>query len=218
MQDSLPQGDPRLQKSSIGPRVATGYVDPCIVYLEATEEGEVPVLFACWARSSSEVREVDGTVHLKLAEVVVMTGRPSKSLQGWSMRDGKTLWLFSRQGAIPEIVFTKDSFGWKIKGFPYRHPFQNKTAYGFQGSLKYIDAESDQILRKLETGSSSRENSFRFAEKLLSLATVDWPSLISALAFSKAARRLRAPKKTRTTPSLLRRLISSFTGKKLAGV
>jgi hypothetical protein len=36
MQSDTPKGEPQLQSLNPLPEVATGYVDPCIVYLETT--------------------------------------------------------------------------------------------------------------------------------------------------------------------------------------
>lgn len=200
MQSDSPESDPKLQRVNPGPKIATGYVDPCIVYLEATEKGEIPVLFAWWARSSSEIREMGATTHIKLDKVTVLKCKPIPSIRGWIMQDGNTQWNFTRHDITGEMHLTQDDSGWRLKGVPFVG-----NAYGFQGSLKFIDAESDAYLHKLNTSGSSR-SSFLYAEKVLSLAPVKWPSLVNAMASFK----LR-PISPRPVPaqSLFRRLISS---------
>ena len=121
------------------------------------------------------------------------------------MQDGKTKWSFTRHDISGEMHLTQDDSGWTLKGVPFVG-----DAYGFQGWLKFIDAETDAALHKLNTGGSSG-NSSLYAQKVLSLATVKWPSLVNALASFKPM-----PVRPRRVPaqSLVRRLISSLFKKK----
>jgi hypothetical protein len=199
--------DPFLQKSPFGPRIATGHVDPCILYLEATEAGEVPILFACWARSSREVREAGEITRLKLEDVVLLVGRPLKSLTGWCMQDGKTSWNFAVY-RTRELQIRKDASGWYLKGLPDSRYFQSKSvgygAYGYQGSLKFLDRRDDHLLFKLRSHRCSKSRPF--VQKILELAPVEWPSLVNALAFLQNAPKPQFQHRRR---SLLRQIIST---------
>jgi len=211
MQSDSPESDPRLQKTNPGPLVGTGFVDPCIVYMEATEKGEVPVLFAWWARSSSEIREVGATTHIKLGKVSVLKGRPIPSFGGWVMQDGKTKWNFTSHDLSGELHLTQDNSGWTLHGVPFIG-----DAYGFQGSLKFIDAQTDAALHKLNSVDSPGNHAL-FAEKVLSLATVEWPTLTNARASlqiapkpKSRARQLESKIRSKPRPkSLFRKIIST---------
>jgi hypothetical protein len=215
MQGDSPESDPFLQRSVFGSRIATGHVEPCILYLEATEAGEVPLLFACWARVASEVRDVGDTIRLKLGDVIILVGKPLKSLQGWSMQDGKTSWNFASY-STKEIQLRRDASGWALKGFPNLCYPQSSSAYGYQGSLKFLDKENDSLLLKLRSSSSS--TSRPFIQKVLELAPVEWPSLINARAFLQIVSEI-APKLQHRRQSFLHQIISTvFKQKKLERV
>jgi len=183
MQSDSPESDPRLQKTNPGPKVTTGFVDPCIVYLEATLPGEIPVLFACWARSSSEIRDKDGTTHLKLGQVTIVKGTPVRSLQGWVMEDGKTDWNFDISQFIRELHFVRNDSGWVLKGVPDHVYFQFELLYGYQGFLKFIDAGTDLRLKHL---SNHRQKSMTALVKIiLKHGPAEWPTLANARASFK---------------------------------
>jgi len=209
MPDNSSEPNPFLQKPSLGPRIATGYADPCILYLEATEAGEVPILFACWARSSREIREASETTRLKLEDVVLVVGRPLKSPTGWFMQDGETSWNFAVY-RIKELQIRKDASGWYLKGLPDSRYFQSKSksagygAYGYQGSLKFLDRRDDHLLFKLRSHRSSKSRPF--VQTILELAPVEWPSLVNALTFLQ---KVPKPQPQRQRRSLLRQIIST---------
>jgi hypothetical protein len=92
------------------------------------------------------------------------------------MQDGKTLWNFKTYPA-KELQIRKDASGWMLKGFPSSCFSQSSQAYGYEGSLKYLDQETDHLLFKLRSSRSTASQPF--IQKVLELATVDWPSLIN---------------------------------------
>jgi hypothetical protein len=201
MQKGIPQGQPQRQPINSGPKIAVAHVDPCIVYLEATESDEVPVLFACWARSSREISEVGAEPYLKLNHVLVLKGSPVRGRGGWSMQDGETHWHFSVYDQ-KELLIKSDGARAQ-KGFPFYNHFESKPARGFQGEIKFIDQETDLSLKKLIVGKSRINHAF--VKRILEIAPVEWPSLRNALAFLH-----RTPKLPHRPKSVFRELLSTL--------
>ena len=215
MQNGFPEPDPRLQKTNRAPEVATGFVDPCIFYLEATEPSRVPVIFICWARSSHEIRGSDGLFHLKLNEITLVKGNPLRGISGWNMRDGETRWRFSTVRSIREICLCKDNSGWTLKGAFGLDFFQFDSRHGCQSALKFIDRESDLRLQKLER---NKNFSAKYAAVALRLGPTEWPTLANALASFKITSKTPAPKRVRLRETLGRAIYSLFKRKKKAVV
>jgi hypothetical protein len=192
MQKGTPQGQPDQQPTNPRPKIAVAHVDPCIVYLEATEMNEIPVLFACWARSSSEICEVGVEPYLKLNHVLVLKGSPVRGRGGWCMHDGETHWHFSVYDQKELLV--KSDAARARKGFPFYNQFDGKPARGFRGEIKFIDRETDLSLKKLSAGKSRINHAFVL--RIMELAPVEEPSLGNALAFLRRAPRLQSRPKS----------------------
>ena len=205
MQSDSPESNPRLQRTKPGPVVATGFVDPCIFYLEATLPNEVPVLFACWARSLSETRKVDGTIHLNLSQVSVVKGTPIRGLRGWTMENGKTDWDFAVSQFFQKLLLIHDDSGWTLRSDIDLSCFQFDPAYGSQSSVKFIDAKTDYRLEKLSTG--GLRSLPDLTKTILKHGPSEWPTLANALA---SFRLTRTPAKRAPDRSIIRRLISAM--------
>jgi hypothetical protein len=228
MQSDPPQGDPRLQRIYPGPQVTTGYVDPCIVYLETTLPGEIPLLVACWASSSHEIKNVGSKTYWALKNVVVLEcrfDRPSYKLApGWTFSIHREESLVLRHG-IPDRKFVRSSSyfsGW----------FEFAPVPVFQWAIRFLDRETDSALRNnagireiLGTNNpyknvprSGLRQAFRENQaykklitfKLLQQSKLDWPSIAEVLAFLEP---VPLPLRERH-PSLIHRLISSVFKKK----
>ena len=207
MQSDLPQGDPRLQRINPGPEVATGYVDPCIVYLETTIPREIPVLAALFAPSSREVRGTDGQMSLFLDEVVMVHWIPTKNfwlpIPSFALRcsiifQGKRL-------IIDEGKFVNMP-GYSTEGFAKL--IDKKTA--FAGAVKALSQEEARSFIGLLPLPDDAWTHIVFAKKALGYSNLDSPSVTDALRFMKRANRTKTSKR----PSLVRRLISSVFKKK----
>ncbi len=179
--------------------MTTGFVDPCIVFLETTLAGEIPLVAACWARSSREVREPGKQVRLELTDVLVFEGRRFRT--GWSTarRRAKSLTL-------------KHGLADAIPGCSYFSFHQTSPPPVFQWAVRYLDRETDATLKKqsnISLSPNSRLSSM--TKQVFELAQLDWPSIAELIASEEKLehRRTRKPK-----PSLLRRLISSVFKKK----
>lgn len=179
MENSTPQGQPRRQPTTTGPNVAVAHVDPCVVYLEATESDEVPALIMCWARSSSEVQKVGMKSHLKLNRVHVLKGFRLQIHEGCAKQDDKTPWHFVVHEEH-ELVVKSDAAGAE-NGFSICNHFQNTIARGFRGEIKFIDQATDFSLEKLTADKMPTDHAL--IKRILEIASVEWPSLSNALAF-----------------------------------
>lgn len=179
MENNTPQGQPRRQPTYAGPKVAVAQVDPCIVYLEAIEFDEVTSLFACWARSSNEVREVGIKPHLKLNQVLVLKGNSFRNQEGCAKQDGKTRWHFvvhEEQELAVKTDADRDQIGLSLSIH-----FPSKSVRGLRGQIKFIDKETDLSLERLVFGKAHSDPAF--VKKILEISSVEWPSLRSALTF-----------------------------------
>jgi hypothetical protein len=208
------QPDPRRENARRSPRVTVGHIDPCLLFLEATEPGEIPVLFLAWARSSVETRGLDGTTYLKLGEITILTGRPVRGSLGWNMEDGQTPWSFLGCPSVAEATLAhRPGTGWSLQGLPLGLGDQSdRPLHGFQGSLKFIDDKTDFRLRALDQMSLDRPRVNPDLTRALLAQGPDWPSLINALASIKPA-----PKAAEPVRSLLRRIVRTVADK-LVGV
>jgi hypothetical protein len=218
MQSDPPQGDPRLQRIDPGAPVATGYVDPCIVFLETTLPGEIPLLAACWASSSREIRDPDGKTHWELKHVVVLECRYDrlsfKRDLRWTFAMQKEECLILRHG-VPDKKFLGSSY------FSTHSEFAPPPI--FQWTIRFLDQVSDAELRKnasirklLATNhpydhvpmqAVAKAHKIRQAQikslgqKLFRKSKLDWPSIAEILAS------LEPRQVSSNRPSLVRRLI-----------
>jgi hypothetical protein len=203
MQSDTPQGDPRLQRIDPEPIVATGFADPCIVYLETTLPGEIPLLVACWARSSREVHEPGKPVRLELEDVRVFNcSRHSK-------RGHKGLWITTTRSANSLVL--KHGTADRTPDCSYFSTFQSATPHVFQWAIRYLDQETDLSLIR-DFNSTLSPNSLRtpVTKRVFEMAKLDWPSIAEVIATAEKVKR-RRPVATRHT---LVNLLSSVFKKK----
>lgn len=211
MTSDTPQGDPRLQRTSPGPQVAAGYVDPCIVYLETTLPGEIPLVVACWARSSREIRNPGQGVQMELQDVVAFHGE-------WRRHPvGKHHWLVTTRkvGSLTLKHGTKN----RAANSSYLSPFQSDPPPVCQWAVRYLDPKTDASLRSqfgqltnlrwLKPLQIHAELSKRKAlsKRVFELSRLDWPSIAEIIAT------LEPPRRTKR-PSLVYRLVSAVFRKK----
>jgi hypothetical protein len=199
-----PQGSPRFQPINPGPKIATGYVDPCIVYLETTLRREVPLVAACWAAFSREVRELGKPEYLELNNVVVFKAKPHRRM------DGTSYWLVTERRE--KSLTLKHGTTGRSASLSYFSPFQSTPPPVFQWAIRHLDEATDASLRKsLEIPLSPNSRQPSVARKLFELAKLDWPSIqeIVASLEKQEARRVR-PRKS----SFVDRLVSSVFRKK----
>ena len=202
MTSDTPQGDPRLQRISPGPQVATGYVDPCIVYLETTLPGEIPLVVACWARSSMEIQEPGHPVRMELRDVVVFQGKRQPRLYG---REG---WVLSARRETSIIL--KHRLGDGMPDFPHFSSLKLNTAPVFQWAIRFLDRETDDLLQaKCDSSLSPNSRHVPITQQVFELAKLDWPSIVEIIEFSKEK---KTPRSRR--PSFVRRLVSAVFAKK----
>jgi hypothetical protein len=199
MQDATPQGEPRLQCPPSGPETTTGFVDPCIVFLETTLAGETPLVVACWARSSREVRDPGRHVRLELRNALVFESRRHGSAWVTTRKREKSLTL-------------KHGVGDATPGSSYFSTMQSSPPPIFQWAIRYLDFETDAALRKQSNVSLSPNSRHpSMTKQIFNLAQLDWPSIAQIIAFEEKLERRRSKK---PQPSLLRRFISSVFKKK----
>jgi hypothetical protein len=204
-----PQGDPRLQRINPGPKIATGYVDPCIVYLETTLPGasEAPLLIAALAQSSKEIRPIGGDSFLEMDEVVLFEWDPGV----------KGLWLFTPYVGIKgrlasrgnHFSFTAD-FLKPFPGYSKKSFLSQNKITRFAGKVKYLSEVEMQFFTNLFPVPFEVKSQVVFAKKLLEESQLDWPSIAEALTITS---RMNQPG-ARKRKSLFRRLVSSVFKKK----
>jgi hypothetical protein len=199
MKDVEPQGEPRLQDLHPGPVTTTGFVYPCIVFLEATLLGVSPLVAACWAGSSREVREPGKQVRLELTNVLVFESYRLGSAWVTTLRIQRSLIL--KHGLKDDMPC-----GFYFSTTPSSSPPVCRWA------VRYLDRETDAKLRK-QWNVSLSPNSRRpsMVKQIFKLAQPDWPSIAKIIAYQNKLERRRSRK---TQPSLLRRFISSVFKKK----
>ena len=190
-----------MRRTNPGATVATGYVDPCIVYLETTAPGEVPLLGACWSASSREVRDAAGKSHWELKEVVLTRG---VCLPG--IRSRKARWIFTTQWSELLILKhdEKDALLTDSPFFVYR--FASPIISVRQWSFRFLDRRIDSSMR--ETVAMRPGQSNMIAKMLLEQSKLKWPSISEGLAS------LQPPQPRPRRPSFMRRFLSSVLGKK----
>jgi hypothetical protein len=170
MQSDLPQGDPQLQRTKPGPKVATGFVDPCIIYLEDTLPGEIPLLAAILAFSSKEMRAVDGRIHLALEEILALIWIPVEGIWRYSLNAGaQCLSVTDAKFLTKQDYATKDS------------ALLCRTRARFTGEIKKLSATQLKSLTLPFTGPHDSLNKTIFAKKILEHSRLDWPSIAEAL-------------------------------------
>jgi hypothetical protein len=216
MPSDFPKGDPRLQKVNPGPRVAIGQVDSCIVYLETTLPGEIPLLAACWASSSQEIRTVGSPSTLELTNVVIIGCRGRRTFSGkfgWNFISGREqhLVLKYHDTGCPSIV-----------GFPLWSSLEQTHRLNFQWAIRFIDHETNASLRTTEASGKVHA----LAKHILKCPGPDWVSITDALAYlaylepalthlkPEKTKPAKIPAKSVRSKSLLRRFISSVFKKK----
>jgi hypothetical protein len=213
MQSDTPQGDPRLQRIYPGPEIATGFIDPCIVYLETTLAGEIPLLAACWAGSSREICEPGSRPYLELQDVVVIQNQSDKRI------GSESLWKFDIRLAKTVLVSRTDR-GRGTALCPYvTENFAIHQMSPFRCVVRQLDRQTHDSLRRIMWNPS--RNSVSIVQAILESATVEWFSIANALASPKALaatvpietvaiERARNPQSDWIPDSLIRRLLSSI--------
>lgn len=200
MQDDTPQGDPRLQPIQPGPEVATGYVDPCIVYLETSLPGEIPLVAACWARSSREIREPGKSVRLELSDTIVFEYRRHRF--GWLAVTKRAKSLTLKHGLTD-----------RLPACSFFHHRPGALPPVFQWAVRYINAETDTSLRRqFQACYSPNSRKEAVARRIFELSRLDWPSIAEILEVKGKPQRIKHSKQGH--PTLMRRLISSLFKKK----
>jgi hypothetical protein len=201
MQSDTPQGDPRLQRTNPGPKVATGYVDPCIVYLETTAPGEIPLLGIGWATSSREVRDAGGGLHWELNDVGLVKGLYEKP-----SRFQKAKWNFSIRNTDHFILKHGRGNALSIDHPFFSGRFKSSNVLIPQWKFQFLSPQTVDSLQKILTERSSHPDSI--ARILLEQSKLDWTSVADALASLQPLKPL--PRR----PSFVLRLISSVFKKK----
>lgn len=197
MQSDTPQGDPQLQRTNPGPKIATGYVDPCIVYLETTAPGEIPLLGIGWATSSREVRDTGGGLHWELSDVGLVKGIYEKP-----SHFQKTKWNFSIRNADHLILKHVRDNALSIDHPFFTCRFKSSDVLIPQWKFRFLSPQVAASLQKTLSEGSSHPD--WIARILLEQLKLDWPSIADALAS------LQPLKPRPFRPSFARRLISSL--------
>jgi len=176
MQSDTPEGDPRLKRTNPGPKVATGYVDPCLVYLERKRADKKPEVLVCFAATSRELVESGKSPSLELQDVLVMRCKPRAQ--------GKGRWTFELR---PEKLLTLEKGA--LVGVPpasYALPpkLSRQPVLVGKQAIRYLDQKTAAALRK-KFGSSRSPNYPRtqLAKRVLEFAAVDWPSIRQIVSF-----------------------------------
>jgi len=204
MQSDSPESDPRLQRTNPGPKVTTGFVDPCIVYLEATLPGEIPVLYTCWAHSSHEIRKGGFKTHLNLTDVVTIKWRPVKTKSGWKQLRGKAMWSFGISRHKSLLVASRDRATFVRCSEMRVFADESGNPLTFDGAIRFIDSN---VVASLERSTDNLGSANELARKLLNWAPVDWPSISDALASLEPSQTTKL--KTSKRKSLIQRFVSS---------
>lgn len=204
MQSDPPQGDPRLQPTHPGQNIATGYVDPCIVFLETSLPGEIPFVTACWAASSHETREPGQPLRLELENVTLF--KCTSYRRTW----GTHGWFVSV--ATVESLTLKHGTDDRLPGCSYFSNLSTNPLPVFQWAIRPLDRETDAALRKeFFSISSSKWRHSPVIKKVFLLGRLDWPSIEEIIAsVERQGTRRTAPRR----PSLVGRLLSSVFKKR----
>jgi len=203
MQSDPPQGEPRLQRTNPGPEIAAGYVDPCIVYLETTLPGEIPLVAACWAAASREVREPGKPVRLELENVTVFRCNSYRRISG------KSDWLITIRSE--ESLTLKHGTDDHLPGCSYFSALGTNPPPVFQWAIRPLDQKTNASLRKeFSSISSSKWRQSPVIKRVFQLAKLDWPSIDEIIASIENQHTRRA---ATHGPSLISRLVSVFKKK-----
>jgi len=201
MQSDTPQGDPRLKRTNPGPKVATGYVDPCIVYLETTAPGEIPLLGIGWASSSREVKETADGSYWELTDVGLVKGIYEKRANSQESK-----WHFSIRNTDQLILKHESGDKLSIDQPFFTCRFKSSNVLIRQWKIQFLSPQTLDSLQKILTEKSNHPDSI--ARILLERSKLDWPSIAEALLS------LQPIKPRPYRPSFVRRLISSVFKKK----
>jgi len=182
MRDADPQTEPRLEKANSGPKVATGHVDPCLVFLETTLPGEIPLLGVCWAAWSRQSCKPGESTCLTIDNVRVfkfertMLPDPAKAAR----LKGQPSWHFHDYLHVSLLLTSQgDAFSVQtLTGDPFLSHLQSPPPLAFKGSIRFLDRKTENHLRTC----LAEESSASLAKDLLRLAEVHWPSIAEALA------------------------------------
>jgi hypothetical protein len=208
MQGDSPESNPKMQKSNPGSLIGTGYANPCLVFLEATLSGEIPVLYTCWGASSREARKPGCRMFLTLEQVILFKWLPSKDY-GWRLASATASWnyLVSSPRQLRLACDANRFLAHMSGGQPLLPPKALST--GFQGAIQYLDFQTHETLLSLY---SKRNGHDLVARRILQDASVDWQSIFEA----KASLDRAMTKRIRSRRSVVKRLISSVFGNKPA--
>lgn len=211
MRDSSPKSQPQLKPEIPSPQVETAFVDPCIVYLETTLPGEIPLLYVCWAGSSREVQKPGFRTNLRLTNVRSFRWQPMQLGKRWVHREGKLKWLFTLT-YLEELRVSSAGEKFLIKPEPSRD--LSDSPLEFKGAIRFISQETDRALQRIEV--TTHWN--MLSDKLLAYADLDWLSIADTRTSlphrqkSVPAPQQAAPKRARK--SLLRQIFSSVFKRK----
>ena len=196
MQGDTPQGDPRLQKINPGSVVAIGLVDPCIVFLE------IPLLAACFARSSCEVRDVVGNSCLALERVLAIQNQSLDHI------DHRRLWEFGMQKEQAVFLICGGKDGAFAKCDYKASTFKSAPGPVFKWHVRFLNGKEAAAIQR--TIKKFEKDFNEVAGIILRRADVDWPSIADAI----SAIRRHEKKQRRRKHSLVRRVISTIFKKK----
>ena len=182
MPDLSPQAEPRLEKIKAGQGVTTGFVDPCVVFLEAKDQ-RFPTVIACWARSSRNHKKTGEPALLELHAPLFLAWYPDagQKPEPRGAAGDEAPWLFRAVrfklleilGAAPEVRL--------------RAPKENSpvvamglaTLRGHRLHVKYLTAKEDEVLQALLEDKQDSPSHF-LIDFILGLDRLDWPGLVQA--------------------------------------
>jgi hypothetical protein len=209
MQGDSPEADPRLEKANFGPKVATGFVDPCLVFLETTLPGEVPLLLALFAYSSKEARPDGGGTRLEFSECVVFK---------WTGYH-KGGWLPMSYSALDCILQSHGTDFLFDTRFSRIHPSNSDRdllppsaeKLIFTGAIKFLDEKECESLLSFIPVPFDIKSQVILAEMILERAEVEWQSIADALTLLK---QMKANMDRPRRKSIVRRVLSFLFKKK----
>jgi hypothetical protein len=200
MQSDAPQSDPRLQRVTPGhATVAIRCGEPCIAYLETTLSGEIPLLGACWANNSLEVRKPGQPAYVVLQGVTVIQNQPNH----------KRLWTFSQERSLSVYLIFSPSHRQLAKLSYSPTSFESAPQPVFRWAVRHLDHETHLSIRRVRTDFPNDLKALTAA--IFRLANLDWLSIADALAFIERAEIRTKPARRR---SLIHRVVSSVFKKK----
>ncbi len=169
-----PQAELNLQKPETEDKSASGFNDPCLVFLEADDQG-FPLLVACWAQSSTETKKPGETPLLELRDVLLLGWYPDpesvSDLAPWLFRTGK---LDSLQiaGSEPEI---------RLSAPEKPSPFDSLGLGTLLANRMHVRPLNQEEMRWLGTSfTATKMNHASLANLMLKLVRLNWPSMSEA--------------------------------------